>query len=256
MNRKTLLLCCLVGSLSLGFICPPLFAAQPYQPAKKITVPKVQMARFGLKITDVTYRTTERRGLAFRWVATVVNSGSMPVKKDQFVIKGTQSYRSGNAACEAGVGRFAADLLPGKTARVVGSFDYKLTHKLKLDIVANNALPGKPAASRTVAGPRLKADFTEFSLNPDKRRWTATVRNKSTFPARLNLHVHGEEANHTTHGLGNQNTKLLAPGDTQTFTGPLGFYKAGWEVTGTIAFKGQYCGGADARIILNKRTLK
>lgn len=255
-NRKTLLLSCLAWSLSICFICPPLFAGQALKPVKKLTVPKVQMANFGLKITDITYATTERRGLTFRWVATVVNTGNMPVKKDQFVIKGTQSYGQGNMSCEAGVGRFAADLLPGKTAQVVGSFDYKLSHKLRLDIVAKNGLPGKSAATRTVAGPRLKADFTEFSLNPGKRIWTATVRNRSTFPVGFNLQVYGEEANHTTHGLGNKDTQMLAPGDTQDFTGPLGFYKPGWEVTGTIGFKGQYCNGAEKLIIVRKRTLK
>lgn len=255
MNRKALKLTCLVWILSCCFICQPLFAGQPIKPVKKVDVPKVKMARFGLKVTNVTYATTERRGLTFRWVATVANTGNMPIKKGQFMIKGTQLYRRGNDACEAGVGRFAADLMPGNSAQVVGSFDYKLSHKLRLDIVSRNNI-GKPVATRTVAGPHLKADFTEFSLDQDKRRWTATIRNRSTFPVRFNLNVHGEEANHTTHGLGIKSTDLLAPGATQTFIGPIGFYKPGWEIIGTISFKGQYCNGADQRIILRKRTLK
>jgi len=255
-HRKTLLLYCAAMSLSICLICPPLFAAQPYKPVMKTIPAKVQVAKFGLKITDVTYTTTERRGLTFRWTATVKNTGNMPIKKDAFVIKGTQFYRQDGDACDAGTGRFAADLLPGRTARVSGSFDYKLSRKLKLDIVAANGVPGKPAATRTVAGPRLKADFTEFSLDPANRRWTATVRNKSAFAVRFNLHVHGEEPNHTTHGLGDQSTGLLAPGATQSFTGPLGFYKSGWEVTGAIHFKGQYCNGADKLLIVHSKTLK
>jgi len=255
-HLKILLLYCAALSLSICLICPPLFAAQPYKPVTKTTPAKVQVAKFGLKITDVSYTTTERRGLTFRWTAAVKNTGNMPIKKDAFVIKGTQFYGPGGNSCDAGTGRFAADLLPGRTARVSGSFDYKLSRKLRLDIVARNGAPGRPAATRTVSGPRLKANFTEFSINPAKRRWKATVRNNSPFPARFNLHVHGEEPNHTTHGLGDQNTGLLAPGATQSFTGPLGFYKTGWEITGTIGFKGQYCSGTDKVLIMRTKTLK
>lgn len=256
MNRKTLLLSCLAWSLSICFICPPLFAAQPYKPVKKGAVPNVQMAAPSLKITGVTYAGAGRSGQTFRWVATVANTGNVLIKKDQFVIKGTQLYRSGNLSCDAGTGRFPADLPPGKKATVVGSYDYKMSHKIKLDIVAKNGVRNQPVSTRTVTGPRLKADFTEFSINPTTRKWTATIRNTSTVPARFNLRVYAEEANRTTHGLGNKNTSKLAAGTTQTFTGPLGSYQSGWKVTGSIGLEGQYCDGNDVRATIRQRTLQ
>lgn len=244
---------CFVGSAALLLLCQPVFAGQPLAPVGKIKIKKIQPAKFSVKIANVSFSTTRRRGIVFRWRATIMNAGTAVIRKKSLTVKATQLNPYNGAACDAGTGRLPSDILPGKSVRVTGSFNYGMTHKLQLDVLATgSSLPGPPIATRVFAGPQFTADFKAFTFVRNKKQWTAIVRNTSMFPLQFNFSVAGETPDNRTYGLALTNTKLLAPNATQTFSGTFREFVPGSKLSGKIMFMAKDCAsGNDAQILVH-----
>ncbi len=255
MSGKTLK-CILLILIMLLFAGYSLWAQTPV--GAKVKLPtaaklksKMVIKKTGLKIINVSAsgigkqsaKASKSNGGDWQWRITIANTGTVPVDKNSIYIKASQIYGGDENECNAGQANPAINIMPGKKVQLTSKFNYIYTEKLRFDIMARSQLGSTPLESRVIRFNKPTAKIEVFTFTRDQKKWTAVVKNTSTYPISFNFDVMASRGGSSAK-LFDRATKKLKPNEKQTLSGRHSLFEPGETLEARIGYVFNNCSGA------------
>ena len=207
---------------------------------------KGQVKIISLKTTTAPTRSKVSGG-PWIWTAVVANTGLAKIKKGTLQFDAYAVYPSGKKCVVSSV-KLNRDIAPRKQTKITGRWSNCGARKLTLT-VQTLPLPGRsPLAVKTTSVPQISAKIQNFTFVRDTKTWTAIIKNTSSVP--LSFFTNGVGIrNGVSTGIAWEDTPVLSPGKTVTFTGRYVQWQPGTTIKYHVRNKCEYCSSGKVELL-------
>lgn len=209
----------------------------------KVNAIKNVQIKGSIKIISLKTTTAPERskvsGGPWIWTAVVANTGLTKIKKGTLQFDASAVYPSGKKCVVSSV-VLNRDIAPKTKATINGRWSNCSARKLTLT-VQTLPLPRKsPLAVKITSVPKISAEIQNFTFVRDTKTWTAIIKNTSSVP--LSFFTNGVGIrNGVSTGIAWEDTPVLSPGKTVTFTGRYVQWQPGTTIKYHVRNKCEYC---------------